>query len=403
MQSGEKLVKELTELPKPSAEQVAHSQKLVQLLQHEINLQPNHILSFKRFMEHVLYAPNLGYYMAGSRKFGAEGDFITAPELSSLFSETLALQALEILSVFEQKERTLLEIGAGSGALACGLLSKLAELNQLPEKYLILELSPDLIERQRECIAQLGETIISRVEWLSTWPEHFNGVVIANEVLDAMPVHVFEVINQQAVELGVGLDKKQFCWQAMGHEQSVVQTELDQCIMNYKLVDGTKAELNVALNPWLSGLYHAMAAGVVLLIDYGGSACEVFHLERMEGTLRAFYRHRVHQEVFTYPGLQDITSHVNFTEVANAADQAGFSLVGFNTQANFLLNVGLLNCIEEKLQKEQDSLKKLKLTQQVKQLTLPTEMGEMFKVMGLAKNYTGQIKGFATRDLSHSL
>ncbi|ODN43708.1 class I SAM-dependent methyltransferase [Piscirickettsia litoralis] len=403
MQSRKQLEKELAELPEPSIEQMAHSQKLIELLQSEINDQPEKVISFKRFMEQTLYAPNLGYYMAGSRKFGAEGDFITAPELSPLFGETLALQAMDILSEFDQKERALLEVGAGSGALATVLLGKLAELDQLPEKYFILELSPELIERQREKIAELGEHILARVEWLNRWPKCFKGMVVANEVLDAMPVHHFEVMDQQAIEIGVSLENNQFCWQKVKQKNASTQAELDRCIVDYQLPNGMKTELNLTLKPWLSGLYDAMEAGLVILIDYGGGAQDIFHPERMQGSLRAFYRHRVHQDVLAYPGLQDITSHVNFTEVAKAADQAGFNIAGFNTQANFLLNAGLLKCIEEKLNNEQEPLKQLKFTQQVKQLTLPTEMGEMFKVMGLTKNFSGQVKGFSVRDLCHSL
>jgi SAM-dependent MidA family methyltransferase len=349
-------------------------------------------LPFWRFMELALYAPALGYYVAGSRKFGAEGDFVTAPEISPLFSRCLARQCAPVLE--ELRGGDILEFGAGSGALAAAMLRELADLGQLPGHYYILEISPDLVQRQRQVLQAQVPDLLGRVVWLDRLPAAgFRGVVIANEVLDAMPVHRFRVTDAGVRELGVG---------CAGETLQEVELEPGPRLHDrvaalageHHLSAPYESEVNFAAEDWVHAVSAAVESGAVLLIDYGFPAREFYHTQRATGTLMCHYRHRAHADPLVFVGLQDITAHVDFTAIAEAAHAAGFHVAGYANQGSFLLSTGLVSMLGE----ASDARAHLTLTAQVKKLTLPSEMGELFKVLALTRGLQVPLAGFALRD-----
>ena len=351
-------------------------------------------IPFDQYMQMALYTPGLGYYSGNLAKFGAQGDFITAPEMGDLFAKCLAIQVAEILK--NLKQGVLLEFGAGSGALAADLLNELAILDALPELYLILDLSGDLRARQEETIKARAGKHFARVKWLNSLPEHFSGVVIANEVLDAMPVRVFEQDASDAVvEMGVGAGDAD-----AGKGESPIRwvartadPELAAAVHALGLqFDGTsyRSEVSFQASAWVQSLAEELDQGVVLLIDYGFREAEYYHPDRTQGTLMCHYQHRAHPDPFYEPGEQDITAHVDFTAIALAAKHAGFDLAGYATQGAFLLSTGLL----EQIPLDATVKQQLELAQQIKKLTLPHEMGELFKVLALSKNYAFSLSGF---------
>ena len=374
-------------LPRPSETELKHSEKLQLKIQHAITCQKNQCLSFASFMQMALYEPSLGYYVAGLRKFGEQGDFVTAPEISPVFSHCLASQCEEVLLQLNQKN--ILEFGAGSGIMAAEILLALEQQGLLLENYFILEVSPDLTVRQQALIQKKCPHLFHLVSWLSALPQDFIGIVLANEVLDAMPVHLFEVENHQAVELGVSYQNNQFFLSKM------MKNTFNSCLPRSALTfeDGYCSELCLAIKSWLEFLYQSIKQGVVLLIDYGFPEKEYYHQQRNQGTIMCHYQHHAHGDFFTHIGLQDITAHVDFTRVAVAADEAGFDVVGFTTQADFLLAAGLLALKPGKNPREQ-----FIQTQAIKTLLLPGEMGELFKVIGLSKNIEVDLKGFSGAD-----
>lgn len=324
-------------------------------------------LSFAIFMQMALYEPGLGYYVSGLRKFGEQGDFITAPELSSAFSQCVAKQCQTILA--ELVAPSILEFGAGSGVMAADILLYLEQHAALPAYYFILDVSPDLRFVQQETLQASCPHLLDKVQWLDRLPEDFVGVVLANEVLDAMPVHLFRVQGGQALELGVTRD---FALAPLGKVLP----------LPVSLPEGYQSECCLAIEPWLKDLYASMRQGVVLLIDYGYKESVYYHPERRMGTLMCHYQHRAHSDPFLHIGLQDITAHVNFTAVARAAEAAGFGVVGYTSQASFLLALG----IEQVILNEMDVVSRYRMTQAIKRLLLPTEMGELFQVIALAKS-----------------
>jgi len=390
----------LSRLPEPDRDAQAHSLKLVQLIRHEI-AQAGGRLAFDRYMERVLYAPGLGYYAAGARKFGQAGDFVTAPELSPLFARCLARQCSEVLAALEPGG-DILEVGAGSGILAADLLLEMERLQRLPERYLILDLSPELQQRQRQTLQSRAPHLLSRVGWLTTFPEEgFSGVVLANELLDAMPVHRFRVtgggIQEQFVEARG--ERFELLWgepATPGFAQAV-----ETVLSGLEVEDGFESEINLRAGPWLASLAASLDRGVVLLIDYGHSRAEYYHPARNGGTLMCHYRHRAHPDPLVYPGLQDITAHVEFTAVAEVAQAAGFQVAGYTTQAYFLMASGLDQLVAAS--DPDDVAGHMALVEGVKRLTLPTEMGERFKVLGLARDWSAPLRGFAMRDLRERL
>ena len=380
-------------LPLPSPEAQAHSAKLCQLIHHDIKLQGGWI-PFSRFMELALYAPGLGYYSAGSRKLGAAGDFVTAPEISPLFGRTLARQLMEIMT---QSTPHILELGAGSGKLAVDVLSELERHNNLPERYDILEVSADLRARQRALLHERLPHLANRVHWLNTPPDSISGVLIANEVLDALPVHLVRWTDARIVERGVASEKNNFVWQ----ERLPQIPALHHLAQQISVPDDTLSEISLAARGLVSSLSTRLRQGVLLFIDYGFGAREYYHPQRNGGTLMCHYRHHAHDDPLFQPGLQDITSHVDFTAVAEAAIDADLHLYGYTTQAHFLINCGITDLLEET---DPDSvLDYLPLSAQLQKLTSPAEMGDLFKVIALGKGIAQPLCGFVAGDKSRFL
>lgn len=379
-----------TIFPQPDAAALAHSQTLQAVIQHEIDCEGP--ISFARFMEMALYTPGLGYYTAGSEKIGEAGDFVTAPEISALFSMCLANQCAEVLNV---TGGDILEFGAGTGKMAAALLQRLDRLGGLPDTYYIVEVSADLKERQYRYFQKTIPHLADKIKWLQQLPEHINGVILANEVVDAFPVHRFKKLQGKIQEIFVTYDQDQF--------QCVLQSPtpaLQNCLaMLPSLAEGYESEYNTYLAGWITTLDTVLARGVVFIIDYGFPRHEFYHPDRHLGTLMCHYRHRSHHDPFAFIGLQDITSHVDFSSVLEAAQAANFLLAGYTNQASFLLSCGMIDLFSNTLSDEQH----LKLAAQAKVLTSPSEMGELFKVMALAKQFDHALMGFKLRDYSERL
>ena len=382
-------------LPEPSLESQRCAALLLELLKERID-EAGGQLPFDRFMELALYAPGLGYYSAGTRKFGEQGDFITAPEVSSLFARCLARQSRQVL--LELGGGDLLEFGAGSGVLAADLLLELQALGSLPEHYYIIDLSADLRARQRALLQQRLPALLDRIIWLSDFPaQHFCGVVIANELLDAMPVHRFKLAQGCVLEQYVAIKEGRLSssWGvASAPLRHGVAKLLEAC---GQLPDGYESELNLRAASWLRSLSERIAAGLLLLIDYGYNRSEYYHPQRDRGTLMCHYRHRAHPDWLLHPGLQDITAHVDFTSLAEAGLDAGLEVCGYTTQAYFLMGCGLQQLLAES--DPEDVRQHLQLMQEAKRLTLPTEMGERFKVLAMSRGLAAQPMGFSLRDL----
>ncbi|HKU71837.1 MAG TPA: SAM-dependent methyltransferase [Burkholderiales bacterium] len=324
-------------MPEPSAEALALSDDLTRLIAAEIGTSGNWI-SFARYMELALYAPGLGYYMAGARKLGRDGDFVTAPEISALFGRTLARQVQDLS---RDGLSDVLEIGAGSGALAADLLGELEKLGSLPRRYLILELSPDLRARSRDTLAARVPHLLERVAWLNGLPPAFEGVVIGNEVLDAMPARVFQRDGKRIVEMGVSVANGKFEW---APQPSGTPAAIDGSCFP---VDGYRTEFQHAACGFVRSLGAALARGVALFIDYGFPRGEYYHPQRSAGTLMCHYRHHAHGDPFFLPGLQDITTHVNFSAIAQAGGDTGLELLGYASQSQFLVGCGITDLLAE--------------------------------------------------------
>ncbi|KTD17792.1 class I SAM-dependent methyltransferase [Legionella jordanis] len=351
---------------------------------------------FVEFMQRALYEPRYGYYSAGLQKFGAAGDFITAPELTPLFGQALANQCQQILP--QLNRGVLFEFGAGSGRLCVDLLSQLERNNGLPENYYILEVSSNLRHRQQELIQQEIPHLFSRVIWLDRWPEKpLSAVVIANEVLDAMPVHRFMQTEDGILESHVGLDDNQQlieCFKPCQNQRLL--TYLKQALpATFKPY---LSEANLFIENWIKQCYDMLSQGVMLILDYGFPRHEYYHPDRNSGTLMCHYRHHSHSNPFIHVGEQDITAHVDFTHVAEAAHDAGFRIAGYSSQASFLLSNGLLSLLEQR-----SDLEPVRASQAAKKLLQPSEMGELFKVLALAKQVELPLLGFQLQDRRASL
>ncbi len=354
-------------------------------------------LPFDRYMELALYGAGIGYYVNGSRKFGAGGDFVTAPEISPLFAQCLARQCAELLQRLGGGE--VLEFGAGSGVMAVDLLLELQRLDSLPGRYRILELSADLQQRQRALLQRRAPGLVGRVEWCSRLPEPgWRGVALGNEVLDAMPVQRFRSTpggtEEQCVVVRDG--RLASAWRPAATPGLAAAVQGLQAQLG-PLAPGYVSEINLRLGPWLRALGAVLAAGALLLVDYGYSRAEYYHPERRDGTLICHFRQRAHADPLLLPGLQDITANVDFSAVAAAGAAAGFSLAGYATQAHFLLGCGLDALLAASDPERVGA--HLDLVQGAKQLTLPGAMGERFKAIGLLRGLEGPLRGFAVRDL----
>ena len=379
-------------LPVPDREALAVSQELSTRIAAEI-ARHGGWLSFARYMEMALYEPGLGYYSNPGQVFGAAGDFVTAPELTPLFGATLARQVSPWLKdpALAGSGQVVLEVGGGSGMLAAQLLNALDNVGHHEVRYLILELSAERREHQRQTLKSLAPGLMDRVGWLETFPESFAGVVVANELLDAMPVQLFEWQADAGAglqEMGVTWVDGQFAWAP--RPADAVLTETVTALRNRLGPEGAqwhspyRSEICPAQQAWMRTLADCMTAGVVMLLDYGFAAPEYYHPQRDQGTLMCHYRHRSHADPFLWPGLSDITAHVDFTALARAATAEGFSLVGYTSMAAFLLNAGLLDELAD-LPREPESFW-FAQAQAVQQLISEAEMGELFKVIAFEKN-----------------
>ncbi|CAC9625958.1 SAM-dependent methyltransferase, MidA [uncultured Gammaproteobacteria bacterium] len=352
-------------------------------------IQKSKPIGFDEFMDLALYYPAKGYYSGGMQKFGEQGDFITAPETSDLFGFCLARQCTQILD----GTNDILEFGAGSGVLAAQVLFELGRLGQLPKNYYILELSAELQQRQQDTIAKILPELMDRVVWLNGLPENFSGVVIANEVLDAMPAKRLIYQAGKFKELGVDCQNDALVWQT----KSIYNN--DKMRLPTEVTQGYTTEVNERAIAWVESLSETMDKGLVLLIDYGIGREEYFHPQRGAGTLRCYYQHKASENPFVHIGKQDITTSVNFSDIAEAAERGGFEVQGYATQALFLISLG----IDEYLLAEQETDKRASLAQQVKQLVLPSAMGESFKVLALVKDTQVELQGFKEQNLLHKL
>lgn len=386
-----KVASSLRELPPPSADEAAHSAALTRYICKEISAAGGAI-SFARYMEMALYAPGLGYYAAGARKFGADGDFVTAPELSPLFSRCVARHCAGLLAGLDGGQ--LLEFGAGSGAMATDILLELERMQALPAAYSILEVSAELRVRQQATLAARAPHLLARVQWLEALPDQFTGVVLGNEVLDAMPVQRFRWQGGVAHELGVAWENDALVWTELPACSPRLAARVQEIAANGELPEGYESEVNFAAEDWLRSVADWLRRGVVLLFDYGFPRHEYYHPQRSGGTLMCHYRHRSHPEPLFWPGLQDITAHVDFTAMAGTAAEAGLDVLGFANQANYLIGSGLLELAQE----VRDVREQLAVAAQLKRLMLPGEMGELFKVLALGRGVADAGAGFAVRD-----
>jgi SAM-dependent MidA family methyltransferase len=393
----------VTTLPPLNADERAHSQRVVEHIRHFMR-QHGGVIGFDTWMRLALYAPGLGYYSAGATKFGSSGDFVTAPEMGSLFSRCVARQCADVLRVTGGE---ILELGAGSGRMAADILTELASLDSLPERYSILEVSADLAERQRARIAELPPAISARVQWLDRWPERvMRGVVLANEVLDAMPVERFVLRGRpdgiDVRALGVGLTDDGFEWRETSPAPELMHAVADIVeALPAPLPDGYESEVCLAFQPWIASLAAQLETGVALLIDYGLPRAHLYHPDRTTGTLRCHFRHHAHSDPFINVGLQDITAWVDFTRVAEAADSSGLEVLGFASQAGFLIGAGIESLLSEGMQRAGgDVRQQATLAGEARRLLLPGEMGEIFKVIALGRGYEQPLTGFSTQNLA---
>ncbi|MEQ1590091.1 MAG: SAM-dependent methyltransferase, partial [Gallionella sp.] len=351
-------------------------------------------ISFARYMELALYAPSLGYYTAGAHKFGEAGDFITAPELSPLFGRTVAKQVAEIML---HSAPHILELGAGSGKLAADMLAELEQLGSLPDSYSILEVSADLRERQQILIRERLPHLFNRLYWLDALPTKFNGAIVANEVLDALPVHLVHWQDSTITERGVALNGNDFVWQ----EHAISDENLLAVAQKISVPDGYLSEICLAAQGLINSLAQRLEQGAMLFIDYGFGTREFYHPQRSNGTLMCHYRHHAHDDPFFLHGLQDITAHVNFTDIAECGIDAGLELMGYTSQAFFLINCGITQLLKDT---SPENLRDyLPLSAQLQKLTSPAEMGELFKVISLGKNMANSLCGFTRGDLTRLL
>jgi len=386
------------DLPAPGDLAQQHSEKLITLIKSEID-KNNGAISFSRYMELALYAPGLGYYAAGSTKLGEEGDFITAPEITPLFSLALANAILPALN----KDDIILEVGAGRGRMAADILVYLKQQNKLPREYWILELSADLRQRQRTTIEETVPELLEKVRWLDELPENFSGIVLANELLDAMPVQLFQKTEDDINDVNVTWLNNKFEFQVKSSfDARLISRVKDiESELNREFNAGYISEINFAAEDWIKSIAERLQQGIIVLLDYGFPRHEYYHEQRNQGTLMCHYRHRTHPDAFVYPGLQDITAHVDFTSMADAALDANLQVIGYTNQVSFLMGAGLLELAD--LENESDTKQQMETASQIKKLTLPHEMGELFKVIGFSKNCDVALPAFEFRDMRESL
>ncbi|MCL4182284.1 MAG: SAM-dependent methyltransferase [Burkholderiaceae bacterium] len=389
-------------LPAPSPQAEALSQALAARIAGEIERAGGWI-GFDRYMHKALYEPALGYYAAGSRKFGADGDFVTAPELTPLFGQCVAVQCAHW---FASAPHAILEFGAGSGALAAQLLDALDALGVAPRRYDIVEVSAELRERQHRTLAGRVPALLERVRWLDALPARIEGVIVANEVLDAMPVRLFRLRDDAVFERGVARTPggRGFAFADRPADPAFARRVRDTLACAQERMQGEReafppdyvSEIGEQAQAWVETVAARLARGAMLLIDYGFPCAEYYHPQRSSGTLQCHYRHRAHADPFVWPGLQDITAHVDFTAVSRAARRAGLASLGYGSQARFLLDCGLLDRFARV--PRDDARRWTREAQAVQQLVSESEMGELFKAVAFGRDVPDDAPGFATRD-----
>lgn len=385
-------------LPQPASEALAHSQCVTEHIRSTIEASSGWI-DFARYMDMALYTPGLGYYAAGATKFGADGDFVTAPEISPLFGRALALQLAPIV---QATQGDVLELGAGSGKLAVDILLELERQHALPVRYCILELSADLQRRQRLLFATQASHLAERVVWLEALPTSFTGVVVANELLDALPVHCVQWQGPKILERGVAWHGEHFVWSLRERDAGPLWQAAQQLPIS---IDSNDAPYTSEIHLAAPALIHTLAAmlvrGAMLFIDYGFPQREYYHPQRHMGTLRAHYRHHALDDPFFLPGLCDLTAHVDFSALAKAATQSGLQLAGYTSQASFLMNLGITELLAHT--SPDNAAVYLPLANALQRLISPAEMGELFKVIAFTQNLDLPCAGFARGERSHSL
>jgi SAM-dependent MidA family methyltransferase len=380
------------QLPKPEPEALDASRALFGRIEAAIGAAGGWI-SFADYMQLVLYAPGLGYYTGGAAKFGAAGDFVTAPLLGPLFAQTLARQVAGLLP---QAGPNLLEFGAGGGELAGDLLAELERLGCAIESYSILEPGAELADRQRAAIARLAPGSAGKVTWLDRLPENFHGVMVANEVVDAMPVHAIAWREEGIFERGVTLEEGKLAWSERPSAGDILAAA--RAIAVPAPYEG---EIALDAQGWVASVAESLAQGALLVIDYGFPGREFFHPQRSGGTLMCHYRHFAHDDPFLYPGLQDITAHVDFSALASAGTAAGLDLLGYATQSSFLVNCGITDILGRA--DPSDVRRYAPIAATAQKLLSPAEMGELFKVLCLGRGIPPGLTGFARGERSHTL
>ena len=391
--------KQLASLPKPDQLSADHSEKVAHHIRSKMRKAGGQI-PFAEFMYEALYSKGLGYYNAGLTKFGKDGDFITAPEVSTIFGRVLAKQCIEALAQIENGG--ILEFGAGSGKLAVDILSSLEEKKSLPCTYNIFEISPDLEERQKNKLKNDVPHLLDRVNWLSEIPSNFEGVVIANEVLDALPVERFIKRKSGISQLFVSLKGDTFVWAEEKASDNLIKAVTfieDEIGKSFPL--GYQSEINFAAQRWIEYLGTFISNGVVFLFDYGVSRREYYAIDRNDGWIRCHYRHYAHNNPLIFPGIQDLTSWIDFSAIAHSANEAGLNVMGYQNQSQFLIGGGLENEILRIAHFPIDE--KIKLLNEIKILTLPSEMGENFKFMALGQGNINSLNTFDYADRRHVL
>ena len=375
--------------PSPDKAALEYSQKLINLIKQQID-QKNNWISYVEYMQMTLYTPKYGYYAGGSQKFGGVGDFITAPELTPLFGQTLAGQLIELLP---QTAGNIYEFGAGTGLLAATVLNTLTE-NQF-NNYYIIELSADLINRQQQTIHTLAPHLIHKVRHLSKLPTSFDGILIGNEVLDAMPVPVYQRLGSEVVEMGVSWQDDGFVWQQKTVKDLMIRQQVLETFPNTNTP--YQSELHPQQYAFISTLAQKLQRGAMIWIDYGFDAAQYYHPQRQQGTIIGHHRHHVIHDVFFRPGLTDLTAHVNFTRIADAGIDNKLDLVGYTNQSTFLLNLNITQLLQQTGQPDSPSY--IAAASACHTLLAPHEMGELFKVIAFGKKIDTDWLGFRHGDL----
>lgn len=374
-------------LPALDPASAEHAAAMLDHLRRRVRGQPDGFLPFQEWMHEALYAPGLGYYTAGNTKFGSAlptGDFTTAPEMTPLFGATVAAQLADILRAGDSRQ--VLEFGAGSGALAAAVIPALRTLGIEPQ-YRILEVSPDLRARQQQRLQALA----ADVQWLDALPQGFRGAVVANEVLDAMPAALFQwnaegrVMEVGVREAAANAGDSPFELATRAAPQAVQRAVAQRM----PPLPGYQSEINLQAEAWVRGLGNWLEHGAALLIDYGFPQREYYHPQRAEGTLMCHFRHHAHANALLHPGLQDITTHVDFTAMADAALEGGLDVLGYTSQARFLINAGLPGLLEQATPADLSAVQKL---------LSEAEMGELFKVLAVGRGIDPPLRGFLRGD-----